>query len=239
MSKRSGCKKLLGAAVALGLSVLATGQARAGFTSIGAPWPGEKDQAQILSNALGGTFTASGLNYTNGTITATRIDDSADQTFSFDIKSVDVLGVFAAQSQQLGYTTNNGVTIHNILDASGKGFAATGSSGAIDMPASYEFVRYGDGSKFFSAPTDNPDGTDHMVTYLISGKSVKNVTYVMFWEDLTAKQGGDFDYNDLSVKVVSTTPASVPLPAAAWSGMTTLLGGALVAGVRKARRQMA
>ena len=31
----------------------------------------------------------------------------------------------------------------------------------------------------------------------------------------------------------------VPLPAAAWSGLATLAGGALVTGYRKARRQMA
>src|SRR5829696_2712749 len=56
--------------------------ARAGFSSISTPPTREQDQAQILSHAYGGTFTPSGNNFTNGTITAVRVDDSADQTWS-------------------------------------------------------------------------------------------------------------------------------------------------------------
>lgn len=235
MSKISGCKLLGLAAVAL---MATAASSYAGFTPVGPPFPGEKTQAQILSNAFGGTFTPSGENYTNGTITATRLDDTTDTSFSGNIDSVEVLGVFAKLGQALGYSTD-GSTVVPILTATGKGFAATGSSGPIDIPGSYEFVRDGDGQTFFSNPANNPDGKDHQVTYLLSGKGVTGKTYVLFFEDLTAKNHGDFDFQDLVVEVNSAKPATVPLPAAAYTGMSLLLGLGLATGWKKMHRHNA
>jgi hypothetical protein len=241
MSKRSGCK-ILAAVAALGLSVLSASKAQAGYTSINAPFPGEASQAQILSNSFGGTFTSSGLNLTNGSVTAKRINDSTDQTFHGGITSATTLGTFAQYSQGLAYSS--GGSTKQLFTVSGKGFSATGSTGAVDLPASYSFVRTGGtkgikGTNESSKNSANADGKDHLITYLLSGKGVTGPTYVLFWEDKTKQQHSDFDFNDLAVEVKSTSPIIVPLPAAAWSGLVTLAGAALVTGYRKARRTMA
>lgn len=244
MSKRSGCK-ILAAVAALGLSVLSASNAQAGFTTIGAPnygKPGEASLSEILSNSYGGTFTANGLDLTNGSITAKRVNDSTDQTFHGGITSATTLGTFAQYSQGLAYTSGGSTT--QLFTVSGKGFAATGSTGAVDLPSSYSFVRTGGasgikGTDESSKDSANVDGKDHLVTYLLTGSGVTGPTYVLFWEDKTKQQHSDFDFNDLAVEVKSTSPIIVPLPAAAWSGLATLAGAALVTGYRKARRTMA
>jgi len=237
MSKRSGCK-FLAAVAALGLSVLGASNAFAGFTSIGAPnfgRGGEASQAEILSNTYGGSFTANGLDFTNGSITATRIDDSKDQTFKGDITSSRALARFALYGQGFAYGDVSSPT--QLFTVGGNNFTVTGSTGAVDLPASYSFVRTGQGGNKSSSNAANSDGQDHLVTYLLTGSGVTGPTYVLFWEDLN-KNKSDFDFNDLAVEVKATSPIIVPLPAAAWSGLVTLAGGALVAGYRK-RRAMA
>ena len=77
------------------------------------------------------------------------------------------------------------------------------------------------------------------MTYLLTGEGITDTTYVLFWEDKTKQQRSDFDFNDLAVEVKLTNPVIVPLPAAAWSGLIALAGGALVTGYRKSRRTMA
>ena len=244
MSKRSGCK-LLGAVAAIGLSVLA-GTAQAGFTSIGAPnygKGGEATQAEILSNTYGGTFTSSGVNLTNGTLTATRIDDNFDQVFSGDITSSRALATFADYKQGFAYGDVKSPT--TLFNVGGDDYAVTGSTGAVDLPSKYTFVRTGgatpagNGYNQSSLDAANRDKRDHMVTYLLTGAGVTESTYVLFWEDKTAQQKSDFDFNDLAVEVKGVNAVVVPLPAAAWSGLATLAGGVAVAGYRKARRQMA
>lgn len=54
---------------------------RAAFTPILPPQPGEQSQAQILGHIYGGTFTGSGsVNFSNGVVRATRIQDTLDPT---------------------------------------------------------------------------------------------------------------------------------------------------------------
>ncbi len=242
MSKRSGCKLLLGAA-ALGLSVLA-GTARAGFTSIGAPNygnGGEATQAEILSSSYGGMFTASGLDFTNGTLTATRVNDNADQVFSGDLTSSKALARFAQYQQAFGYGPSASPT--TLFTVTGNKFVVSGSTGAVDLPAKFSFDRVppagSNGYAVSSLDADNKDKVDHLVTYELTGAGVSEKTYVLFWEDKLARQHSDFDFNDLAVEIKGVNAVVVPLPAAAWSGLVTLAGGAIVAGYRKARRQMA
>lgn len=62
-----------------GLSLLGvTGAANAAFTTITPS--GEPTQADILGDLYGGTFVANGLDFSNGSITATRIDDDIDKS---------------------------------------------------------------------------------------------------------------------------------------------------------------
>ncbi len=251
MSKTSGYKKFMGLVAAIGLGVLTAGQAKAGYTTINAPnfgKGGEASQAEILSHTYGGTFVADGLNFTNGSKTAVRIDDDNDQMWSLHILSTKALATFASLKQ--GLAIEAGKSVEQLFNVSGKGYNVTGGTGEIDTPKSYEFVRNGGSSTAFeSVNSENNDGKDHMVTYLLVNNEVRKqsivqgegkhvVTYVTFWEDLSKAKHSDFDFNDLAVEIKGNSATVVPLPAAAWSGLATLAGGALAAGYRK-RRQLA
>jgi len=227
--------KFVGALAAMGLYVLTATNAHASFTTINAPAKGEVGQGAILANEYGGSFSANGVNFSNGSITATRVVQ--EDVPVLDILSAKAIGSFAAYSQGFGYSANGSVT--NLFNVTGKKFNATGSVGVVDLPSEYNFVRTGQGSTVSSDRADNADGKDHLVTYLLTGNGVKADTYVLFWEDKLVKQGSDFDFNDLAVEVRFGTPTVVPLPTAAWSGLATLAGGALMTGVKKARRKMA
>lgn len=250
MAKQSGFKKFLGVIAAIGLSALGASQAHAGFTTINAPHPGEKTQAQILSHSYGGNFVADGVNFTNGSTTAYRIDDDYDQIMPFDILSSKTLARFAEQSQGMGYGDVNAPT--ELFQVVGKGYNATGGTGAIDLPGLVELIRTGDGQNFSSKQSSNVDKKDHLVTYLLienkivqrtsevesDKKLAESLKFVLFWEDLSGKKA-DFDYNDLAVEIKAVSPVLVPLPAAAWSGLSTLAAGALLTGYRRMRRQVA
>jgi len=236
MSKKSGFVKVLGAVAAIALGVLGTGKAEASFTSIQSPWPGEASQGQILSHTYGGTFVQNGLDYTNGNITAVRVDDAFDQVFHFDIASIKTIAKFSGGSQGLAYGTLDNE--HQLFNVTGNHYAVGGSTGHLDMPGSFSLIRTGTGQDYSSDASVNPDGADHLVTYLLQGAKNSHPTYVMFWEDQTFKKS-DLDFNDFAVEVKSSCPVVVPLPAATWSGLATLGGSALVAGYRKARRRLA
>lgn len=239
MNTYRGCK-LLGSVATLGLFALSASNAFAGFTAIGPPnygRGGEATQAEVLSNSYGGTFSSSGLDFTNGTLTATRLDDSTDQYLPTSISSIKTLATFADLSQGLGYGDINSPT--KLFSVTGSGYSATGSSGALDLPANTAAIRTGGGSNQSSVDSQNKDGKDHLVTYLLTGASVTSPTYVMFWEDKTVGEKSDFDFNDLAVEIKGRNATAVPLPAAVWSGLVTLAGGALVVGYGKAKRSMA
>lgn len=218
MSKRSGCK-LLGLAATL---LMGATSAQAALTTVNAPWPGEDTHQVILETVYGADKTF------------TRVDDSSDQVWSGGIKSARALARFADQLQAFGVKV--GGTTTKLFDVTGSAYAVAGSSAAMDLPGSYEFVRLGEGKKFSSVDAKNSDGMDHMVTYMVSGDGIKNKTYVLFWEDLAKNQkNADFDFEDMVVEVTKT--AVIPLPAAAWSGLATLAMGGLFGGYRKLRRQ--
>jgi len=249
MSKRSGFKKFLGLVAAIGLGVMAAGNAKAGYTTINAPNygnGGEASQAEILSHTYGGTFAANGVNFSNGSTTAYRIDDNFDGLMPFDIKSSRAIASFADLSQGLAYGSLNNE--HQLFTVSGKGYNVSGGTGAVDLPFLTQLIRTGKGEDFSSLQSANSDGKDHLVTYLLVNDEVRpaiakgkgpELTFVLFWEDLSKAKHSDFDFNDLAVEIKASCPVVVPLPAAAWSGLMTLAGGAVAAGYRKARRQMA
>src|SRR5690242_20480201 len=78
------------AAASLTALLLGAAQAQAGFSSIATSHnPGEMNVPDVLGQAYGGKFTvaANGVDFTNGSLTATRIDDSADTVFAQPIVS--------------------------------------------------------------------------------------------------------------------------------------------------------
>ncbi len=241
MAGAKASKRWVTAAAMLGMISLGVCQADAGFSSIRkSKTASEANQEQILEHVYGGDFVKNGNDYSNGTVTATREDDSTDQVWNTDITSARALAAFARKRQSFGIDSGaSGDTFQKLFDVTGRDFAATGSSTVTGEGSSFRVARGGqNGSKpvYTSLNADNSDGRDHVVSYKLSGGGT-NGKFVLFFEDLAGNRS-DFDYNDLVVEASTAGSSAVliPLPAAAWSGLTGLLGLGVMAGFKKARK---
>ncbi|HEY1628397.1 MAG TPA: PEP-CTERM sorting domain-containing protein [Tepidisphaeraceae bacterium] len=137
--------------------------AMADFSTVNTPPSPEANQGQIISNAFGGTFVASGMNYTNNSsgITATRVEDTFnasatpnptaplsltgdvgndDQVWLANYQSASAKAIFAAFNQQFGYflgsspaTSPDSDTYHNLFNDTGSGFGVTGSASLTSL----------------------------------------------------------------------------------------------------------
>lgn len=214
------------------LLALGSVSASADFTSIQDPRAGEADFAQILSATYGGSFAASGNDYSNGVINAIRVDDDNDQVFSAGEYFASAKAVFAGLGQKFGFQSGaSGGTYSNLIDVTGGGFNVAGEA-SFELAEDSRFARSGDlGLSATSRPADNPDGEDHMVSFRIEGLGTAEQVILLGLEDRT---GGDFDFNDLVVELRSARgPESIPSPAAFTYGFTCLIG---LAAVRRRRR---
>jgi hypothetical protein len=241
-------------AMAAAATLLAVGTARsahAGFTEVVPNKDGEPEQAPILSHALGGTFTAEGNNFTNGSITATQLNDDDDQIWTGSIISAQAVAAFSSIPEYFGYISGTGPGhFVNLFTASGTGYDVTGTSGPVAIDGAYQLSRSGINSTFSSDPANNPDqGFVHLLAYSITGlpnQAPNTQTTMLFWEDM-ASEYSDWDYNDLVVKLVtdppsvgadSPPPLLIPLPPAAWSGLSGLAVLLAVGGIARLRRQL-
>jgi len=79
-SARGACQSSKFVAAIAALSVVGCfgiASARAGYTTVNPPPPGEKSTNEILDHIYGGTFLQAGVDYTNGVVVAHRIFDTA------------------------------------------------------------------------------------------------------------------------------------------------------------------
>jgi MYXO-CTERM domain-containing protein len=225
--------------------VLAAGNASAGFTAVNAPSTmGEMSHEQILEGIYGGNFSPAGVNYTNGAVTATRIDDfgvggmlnlamggpgtADDSVWNDGVAAAAAEARFAGFEQNFGYFNGaSGGAFTQLFATSGSGFAVSGS-GLVDFTGgTWRWGRTGGPNVHSGLASENADGVDHMVTYRITGLGGAT-TWLVFFEDKNmGDEEADFDYNDLVVEIVA-----VPTPMAAGMGLAGLAG---VAGVRRRR----
>jgi hypothetical protein len=230
----------------IGLSAMALGAraAQASFTPFQSPPSREADQAEILGHAYGGTFTASGDDFTNGAIRAVRIDDSSsDQLFTGGTYSVRTLAKFANRTEGFGFVAgDSGGSYHKVFGVSGSNFGASGSATNVDAGSgSVRFAMNGKSAVYTTASSENPGAQDAAITYRIDGVGDKITRYALFWENLNADEPSSVqtrnDFNDLVVEVsrgggTKSAPGAggadgataVPLPPAVWSGGTALVG---------------
>lgn len=212
------CGLLTGAAVAVG----GASNTRAAFTEIQAPFGGEDSHAEIFSNLYGGTFSADGVNFTNGSITAERIDDDDDHFFSSDLPIRGTAKVtFADFDQEFGIFDDDGGPFQSVFNVNGYGYDVTGSA-VIDVDDEFAVGRDGPRGTFASSePSFNPSGVDRVVSYRLLGLDGPGPVWAWFFEDQGADVA-DFDFQDLVVE-----GRVVPTPAAAAAGLVMLSGALL------------
>jgi len=116
-----------------------------------------------------------------------------------------------------------------LFEVSNDGFL-NGSPSAVfledDVQSEIRFFNHpSDAPLWDSLVSNNADGLDHMVTWLITGSDANHQNkigeYVIAWDD--QKGGGDRDFNDLVVQIHSVAPKAVPEP-----GTILLLAAGLV-----------
>lgn len=212
--------------------------AQASLTTVKPPKPSEMGIEQILENTYGGNFSLVGNNYTNGSITANRIDDSLDQVWHDGKFDINAKAKFSGYSQSLGYETAGGGSTHHLLDVTGFGLGAIGSITGVSIHESdFAFVRSGDSGTQTSQDALNSDARDHMVTFQIDGVGNPD-TWMLFFEDLNVDghmgNRSYADFNDLAVELTRTGVAA-PLPPAVLSGGLILAGNFIVTKLRKKR----
>jgi hypothetical protein len=217
---------------------MAASSVHAGYTPVSGA--GEVRINELLNGIYGETFTPSaGLDgrslYTSASLAATRVDDddatslnilsnfageTGDQFWNDGIASIGVKAKFARYSQSFGYTDINGY--HELFDvAGGSGtdfLSSVEIANNLDLTGSewtWDRSDMGNGA----APGDrhwssdislNSDGMDHMITYEITGSSITDKTWLLFWDDHYGDFPADRDFNDLVVEVSATRVVPAP-----------------------------
>jgi hypothetical protein len=233
-----------GAAVVLGGCLVVSASAWGGFTSVNPPPSGEKSIKQILDQVYGGSFTANGVNFTNGSKFATRIHDTpeagsravtvptslvydpyvlnagfqTDQVWSADSVDADARAKFALFSQKFGFAEGvAAVNYQNLMNVSGNGFDQSATASLDNMSNRiWRWGRDGDNGVFTSQISDNED-EDHMITYRIDNISRmgdENVTTYLLFWE--DKYASQNSDFDFNDMVVEirSTSAVVPEPSA-------------------------
>jgi len=219
---------------AFGLSALFSANAvYAGFTKVDGPPSGtEPTQAEILSEIYGGSFGGNGDIYSNGNITAHRLNDfdsdTTDQIWKPGNYTVRSVAKFTSEVSRFYASSPTDPQLHtNVV-----GFSA-GDPIIIQTTNDFHWKAI---DYYGSSSTDvsfNSDDTDHFVTYEIQGDATPsgNSKFVMFWEDLpqtrnvTNSQASWSDFNDLVVEIQAapgSNGAVIPLPPAVYAGAFTM-----------------
>jgi hypothetical protein len=165
------------------------------------------------------------IDYTNGTLVATRVDDfglggplnvqtesagqTNDQLWTGGPLQANARARYAAYAQEFGYDVSG--DHHGYIElfhVTGNGMHVGGSATLNLAPGTvWSWARSGANLTWYSDMGQNCDEGDHLATYEVTGLQDGLKHWTLFWEDL--RQLGDRDYNDL---VVEVTAARVPEP---------------------------
>ncbi len=233
---------------------LAGSAAQASTTSfnIGTGGSGEPSLKTIFGNIYGGAFNPvvpGSKNYSNGTVTLTRVDDyfnsltstgqqylngstfgtADDNVWSDGTAMLQFDAKYAGNNNTMGWydNTTNGSIFHPLLGS------VPGSSVVTMLSSNFEWglkSQSGSDTDYWrSNRFANAGNEDHMVSYRVTGVA-GGPRWLLAWEDLPL-DSSDTDYNDWVGEVSMVT---VPLPGSAWMGLAGLGG---IVGLRLARRR--
>lgn len=243
--------KIFQAACCAGVLAAFAPVADAGYTAVNQPKrKSEVTHEQILERVYGGDFVAdpTGLSFSNASgVTVTRLEDGTAGESAMSGKDVSARAVaaFAGRRKTAGYfgTSSNG-QVHKLFTRAGRQYDVAGA-GQTATPVDGSFILgtgAAKGGKVFSSVAEmNRDGMDQLVSYEVKGTAQQASVYLLCWEDKFAGRS-DRDYNDLVVEVQAgeaaarapvSQPLLIPLPPAAWTGLTGLMGLALMSWTRK------
>ncbi|HEX8915489.1 MAG TPA: hypothetical protein VF796_24260 [Humisphaera sp.] len=222
-------RTIVRSAAAIALSLAAGSQARAALTEVrSTPHASEQGFAQILGNQYGGSFAATANGFTNGAVTATRVDDGVDRLWTGGLVTFTPVASFSRSEQSLGLSLATGSGYEHLFSVNSFGYVGA-SPVTVDLGKNVWDLTLDNSASGLRTRSAGPSAADdQMVTYKINGAGGKGNTFLLFWED-TPLATSDKDYNDLVVQAKfagAGGPAAVPLPPAVAVGGLTLLGAA-------------
>lgn len=143
-----------------------------------------------------------------------------DQTWQDGLANVNVRVKFAGYSHTVGWERDGVIT--PLFAVFGSGYEAVGGATNVDMSGGpFRWIDDVGFNTWLSDVSDNNDGVDHMVTFLVTGGATTTTTWVFCFDDESG--GGDRDFNDAVVEVMITTPEPPVCddPCAPWRGQAT------------------
>lgn len=212
---------------AIGL-ILLSGATRADdFTTV---YPSSLDpgHAQLLASALGGTFSASGLNFSNGSIDAIRNRDlgplhSTDQIWSAGtFKSKLFYDSPVGRAQSFGFVNGaTGGSYQSLINTS-----SVGSTASLTTDDNFRWAIKLNGGRVLTSRNSNNGGTDMMISYSLYNNAGNFIGSVLFFDDKISAP--EKDYADVAVLLTL-----VPTPQAAAMGLLGLGSLGVMAGCRR------
>ncbi len=153
---------------------------------------------------------------------------TSDQRFSDGIATVNFLVKYAGYNNRFGWSNASGagsVNNGNYNDLLG---SVVGSSTSATLSSNFQLALKVDGGGTYRGSQSGAGGNqDNFVTWQVTHAGSGRTFWFVAIEDLDL---GDRDYNDWVGEITM-----VPLPAAAWAGLSTLGGVGLVGFVRRRR----
>jgi len=200
------------------------------YTNVRSPSHGEASHADILANAFGGSFSASGRDFSNGSISAVRNRDFShhgndDRIWDAGNYTAKMIASENSRDSSFGYINGtHGGHFQELFDSDDLGAEAS-----VSTSNDFRWAIKVDGwiwdSVYTSRDADNW-GKDMMVSYSLYNNSGNFIGSFLFFED--KKHGSDKDFNDVAVLLTL-----VPTPQAATMGLLGLGGIGVLAGRRR------
>jgi hypothetical protein len=154
--------------------------------------------------------------------------DGADQIFQPEFVSARSVADFARNSQAMGTLDDVG-RFQPLFNAHSAG---ADGAGPVDLR--------GDGLSRMIVALQSGNDAGKPAKHHNAGSSAPD-SFMLVWEDTpTSSTKSDYDYNELVAQAAGAVPGAdnvlIPLPLAAWSGLTVMGGVGIATGIKRIRR---